>query len=49
MPGIMSEGVNFENHQSSARRSQHRLWHRHRVSLGLNTSSALSRRNGSVL
>jgi hypothetical protein len=39
----------FENHQSAVRQPPHRLWHRHKVSLGLNTSSALSRRNGSVL
>ena len=35
--------------QTTERRPQHRLWHRHRVRLESNKDSALSRRNGSVL
>ena len=48
MPGIMSEGVNFENRQTTARQPRQRVWHRHRARLELNTGSALSMRNGSV-
>ncbi len=46
MPGIMTEGPNSENRQTTAR---HRLWHRRKARLELNTGSALSMRTDSVL
>jgi len=46
MPGIMSEGANFENHQTTARQPPHRLWHRHRLRLASDKDSLLSRRIG---
>ena len=49
MPGIMSEGSNFENHQSSVQQSQHPLWHRHEVRIESNIGSVPSMRTDSVL
>jgi hypothetical protein len=49
MPGIMSEGANFENHQNFGRQLPRRVWRRHRVRLASDIDLILSMHSDSIL